>query len=644
MQLDKPTKLKSPFRRAFERRSPLSPWNSDEILRAELFSMERLEQHAASLAAAQQVTERPPPRQSLHARLRDNESVLLAAYRAIAAAAGEGRPISPAAEWLLDNYHLVEEQIREIRQDLPPSFYRVLPKLGNGPFEGYPRVLGVAWAFVAHTDSRFDPESLRSFVRAYQRVQPLTIGELWAVAITLRIVLVENLRRAAARIVSSRAARQEADALADRLLGVNGYTAEPDALLRRDADRESFSPAFTVQLLQRLRDQDPRVTPALHWLEELLAAQGTTSDEIVRDEQQRQGASNVTVRNLITSMRLLSDVDWPEFFESVSLVDDLLRSGSAFAELDFPTRNLYRRAIERFARGSKLTELEVAAAALAAANEPDATDDRHAGCRRTDPGYYLIANGRRAFEATIGYRNPRFTWPRRFELAAGVGNYLAAIALVGAVALSLPLFVLNAWSIPRVHLALLALLGLIPSLDAAIALVNRAVMRAFGATTLPGLALRDGVPSHLRTMVVVPALLTTRAALEAQIDRLEIHYLASPDGELYFALLSDWTDAPTENAAGDEALLAVAGEAIARLNRLHGNGSAGERFLLLHRRRVWSDVQTQWMGWEPIRTSMASMGGPLRFRRESATSLPWMPTPDCPGTRHGAWSANLPTR
>ncbi len=137
-------------------------------------------------------------------------------------------------------------------------------------------------------------------------------------------------------------------------------------------------------------------------------------------------------------------------------------------------------------------------------------------------------------------------------------------------------------------------------------------MRAFGATTLPGLSLRDGVPSHLRTMVVVPALLTTRAALEAQIDRLEIHYLASPDGELYFALLSDWTDAPTENAAGDEALLAVAGEAIARLNRLHGNGSAGERFLLLHRRRVWSDVQTQWMGWERKRGKLHELNRLLR--------------------------------
>ncbi len=600
------------LRRAFGRDSARSPWNSDEILRAELFSIERLEQHAASLAAAQQVTERPVSRESLHARLRDNEAVLLAAHRDIAAATGQGHPISPAAQWLLDNYHVVEEQIREIRQDLPPSFYRRLPKLGNGPFDGYPRVLGVAWAFVAHTDSLFDPESLRRFVRAYQRVQPLTIGELWAIAITLRIVLVENLRRAAARIVSSRAARQEADALADRLLGVNGQAAEPDALLRHDADREPFSPAFTVQLLQRLRDQDPRVTPALHWLEQLLAAQATTADETVRDEHQRQGASNVTVRNIITSMRLLSDVDWPVFFESVSLVDELLRSGSDFAALDFPTRDLYRRAIERLARASGLTELAVAGAALSAANDADATDGAQDDGRRRDPGYYLIANGWRAFAATIGCRGARFSRHPRRGLRGGVGIYLTVIAVVAAVALALPLFALDASGIPRAQLALLALLGLIPALDAAVAIVNRAATTAFGATALPALALRDGVPSHLRTMVVVPILLTTRAALEAQIDRLEIHYLASPDGELYFALLSDWTDAPTESASGDEALVAMADAAIARLNRLHGDGAAGARFYLLHRRRLWSDVQSQWMGWERKRGKLHELNRLLR--------------------------------
>ena len=200
-------------------KAPASPWNTDAIIREELFSINRLEEHAASLAQAQAVTQRPPARRSLNKRLSENESVLLAAYRAIAAAVSEGGSITPAAEWLLDNYHLIEEQIRKIQSDLPPSFYRQLPKLADGPFIGYPRVFGMAWACIAHSDSRFDVETLRRFVRAYQRVQPLTIGELWAVAITLRIVLVENLRRAAERIVGSRVEREQADLVCRPVVG-----------------------------------------------------------------------------------------------------------------------------------------------------------------------------------------------------------------------------------------------------------------------------------------------------------------------------------------------------------------------------------------------------------------------------------------
>ena len=234
---------------------------------------------------------------------------LLSAYRAIGQVASEGHAITPAAEWLLDNYHLVEAQIREIREDLPPGFYRQLPKLADGPLRGYPRVFGIAWAFVAHTDSRFDPETLRRFVLAYQGVQPLTIGELWAVAITLRIVLIENLRRAANGIVTSRAARREADDVADQLLGVDGRSTQPEALIRRSAAGASLSRAFVVQLVQRLRDQDPKVTPAVLWLEAWLAAKGTTAEIVVRDEHQRQAGSNVTVRNIITSMRLISELE-----------------------------------------------------------------------------------------------------------------------------------------------------------------------------------------------------------------------------------------------------------------------------------------------------------------------------------------------
>jgi len=215
--------------------------------------------------------------------------VLLDCYRAIARAIQEEHAITPVAEWLVDNFHIVDEQLREIQDDLPAGYYRKLPKLSAGHLQGYPRVFGLAWAYVAHTDSRFDPEGLRRFVVAYQRVQPLTIGELWAVAITLRVVLVENLRRMAERIVRSRTARLEADALADSLLGSNGQ-AEVDAgtALRR-YEKTPVDAAFAVQLVQRLRDLDPKVRPVLLWLEQRLAAAGTTADEIVRIEHQQQG-------------------------------------------------------------------------------------------------------------------------------------------------------------------------------------------------------------------------------------------------------------------------------------------------------------------------------------------------------------------
>ncbi len=364
-----------------------SHWNNEQILREEIFSIERLEEHARSLAAAQGITRQPGFQRSLGARLRNNEKVLLAAYRSIARAVDEGRSITPAAEWVLDNYHVIEEQIREIREDLPPGFYRQLPKLADGPFAGFPRVFGIAWAFVAHTDSRFDPEFLRRFVHAYQTVEPLTIGELWAVAITLRVVLVENLRRVAQRIVASRAARQEADLVADRLLGVNGQSVNADALIEWQRRSGKITPAFAVQFVQRLRDQDPRFTPSLVWLENELRAMQLDTDRMVQEEHQRQGASNVTVRNIITSMRLMSDVDWAEFFESVSLVDEVLNASGEFTSMDFATRNLYRSAIEVLGRGSDLSELAIARRVFARAGEAKSLRER-------DPGFWLISEGR----------------------------------------------------------------------------------------------------------------------------------------------------------------------------------------------------------------------------------------------------------
>ena len=203
-------------------------------------------------------------------------------------------------------------------------------------------------------------------------------------------------------------------------------------------------------------------------------------------------------------------------------------------------------------------------------------------------------------------------WAARLNRSVGVGGYLTAISVVAAILLAAPLLVLSAAGVGPAVLGLLGVLGAIPAIDAAVALVNRGVNVGFAATLLPALELLDGVPADLRTLVAVPTLLTTWAGVEELIERLEIHHLASPEGDLQFALLTDWTDAASENVDGDAALVAAAAEGIARLNRRYGPAPGGTRFLLLHRRRIWNEGESRWIGWERKRGKLHELNRLLR--------------------------------
>ncbi|HEY5810358.1 MAG TPA: glucoamylase family protein, partial [Povalibacter sp.] len=578
------------------------------VLRSESFSAERLEEHAASLARAQTVADSSDDRLGFDGRLKANEEVLLDACRRISTASSQGRPLTPAAEWFLDNYHLVDEQIREVRVDLPPGFYRELPKLASGPFSGYPRVFGITWAFVAHTDSRFEPDLLRRMVDAYQRVQPLTIGELWAIAITLRIVLIENLRRAAQRMVSNLQARHAADKLADRWLSERGSPLDLAILERNYPRADTMSEVFAVQLHQRLQDRGNEITPVMDWLESQHAATGRTAADLVRIEQERQAASTVTVRNIITSMRLMSDVDWSEFFESVSLVDQRLRTSGDFAQNDFATRNLYRKAIEDLARHSAFSELQITERAIEATTNSAAS----AQSRSSDPGHYLIGAARPEFEATLCYRPRLRTRLQRLFKRRGVAVYLAIVLVVTGIISVVPSTLLSTANLGPLWFTTMAAIAVALALDAAITLVNHILTRVMPPETLPGLSLKDGVPEQSRTLVVIPALLTSMEDVDELLQRLEIHSLTCPEGAMHFALLTDWGDADAEHAPGDDALLDAATRGIERLNLIHTMGSGEARFFILHRRRVWSAGEGRWIGWERKRGKLHELNRLLR--------------------------------
>src|SRR5215216_5233559 len=578
----------------------------EKPFQAEFFSVERLEQYAQTLAAQHKTVTRKGHVQLLP-RLEDNGRKLEAAYKALVEALREGRAISPAAEWLVDNYHIVEEQLREIRQDLPKSYYHELPKLAEGELEGFPRIYAVARELITHTDSRLDTNTLQRFIRAYQTVSPLSIGELWAVAITLRLALVENLRRLAITIARARAERDEADELADKLLDLASL--QPANVMsflnERFGKQEELRQTFLVQLVQRLREQHPSVMPVMDWIEKQLAQKGTSVEQIIHGEHQRQAAAQVTVGNIITSMRLLSTLDWNDFFEKVSLIEPLLGKdpAGAYSRMGFASRDRYRHVVERISKRTRASELEIAEAAvnLAVQTKEESGQKKHVG-------YYLIDAGLVLLENNFRYQPRPGERLRRFLLRHATGTYLGTLTFLTLLIMSLLLYTMNAHGAGWQLLVVTALLALIPASDLALTVLNWDLTHFFPPRLLPRMDIARGIPAEAATFVVVPTIFLSESQVHELVERLEVHYLANQDEHVYFALLGDFPDAETEETPTDSNLLAIAQSGIDALNRRHGN----ERFHLFHRRRQWNPGENKWMGWERKRGKLEEFNRLLR--------------------------------
>ena len=582
------------------------PGGEEGPIRFELFSNERLEQHAMSLAKAQKISSRKEGR-NLIPRVRENCRVLLDAYKDVAKAVHEQRAITPAAEWLLDNFHVIEEQVSDIHVDLPERYYRELPKLAEGVLVGYPRVYGIAWALVAHADSRFDPELLTLFVRAYQNVEPLTLGELWAIPSTLRVLLIENLRRLAVRIMRSQTGRRLADEYVDQIEQIAAQSDKPDSPLPAPVlPAAPMRQAYAVQILQRLHDPHPGAALSLDFLNDWLNEQGVGLDEIVHREHADQIADNATVRNIIISMRAISAFEWPQFVEDASLVDECLRTHDGYGAMDFLTRDRYRHAIEDLAKRSSHSEVEIARRVIDKvqhASEQPTTDGR-----QQEPGYYLIGAGRYAFEREVDFRpSLKQRLLRGYVAYAGLA-YVGSLVLLTGLLLAFPLSASLAAGLSGFQLFLLALFGVFPASDIAVDLVNRFIIAGLPPRPLPRLDLKDGVPETLSTFVVVPTMFISEAGVKEQIEQMEIRYLSNPGGAVRFALLSDWSDAEQETMPNDDQLLNIAVTAVAALNAKYGE----HRFFVFHRKRLWNPGEGKWMGWERKRGKLHEFNRLLR--------------------------------
>lgn len=453
------------------------------------------------------------------------------------------------SEWVLDNYYVVRQALRQIDEDLPQAYYTQLPKLTNGPLKDFPRVYAIVREVLIHRNLLFNADDLQSILTQLQECVSLTMGELWAVPIFLRYGLIE---------------------------------------------------ALSLTLEQTLAAQMKPKIP-IH----LSPASSSFVGEVVKSENDRANDSvydTNAVANVILSLRAISEQDWNDFFDNVSQVEQTLRHDplGIYAQMDFKSRDLYRKEIERlaFATGFVENDLAEISVEIARAGQRKNGHENPLVDRRAHIGYYLMDEGRPVLEARIGYRPSGMLVLRRWFARYASWLFLGSIFLLTVGLLILFLLPVINGAVGLLAGILVGALLLIPGITITTSLVNWLVTMRTSPRILPKMSFREEIPSSFRTLVTIPALLTRPQEVESLVRQIEMHYLRNPEPGLLFALLTDFGDADQETLPEDEALVQQAAQGIEALNVLYQRTNGERPFFLIHRPRVWNPNEGKWMGWE----------------------------------------------
>ena len=595
-------------------------------VRSVIFGSARFSEHGRSLARAHEVTGPHERRGSFFPRLRENLQMLRDARALLEDHARQGHHLAPAAGWLIDHGTLLERQLETVKRSLPRSYFNKLPRLRGEPLAGLPRIYGLAWAWVAHTDSGLDEDLLELFLSAYQSQRELTLAELWAIPTTLRVVLVENLRRLAERAATRQAAQDAAHRWVERTPAAGDV--QRLAQIGHALQQRGVLEAFALQLQRRSDEFSADVGADVRsWL----ATHLTDAAGALQRQQQQQAEDHQSVRNAVTALRGLDRVDWRGvLLRSSAALADLQRL-PVFAAESEATQDLTLHEIEALARQAQVPESEVSAMLARLAGAPP----KHApGSPRAAPGarpapfvhpidpasvpalpasaaplHWLRGPGRPVLVGALALPD-RWARLKRGVRRVATPAYLCTLATATVVLVAWVLQHGAASGLPPWTLAVTALLLAGPASEAVLAVVHRLLSEGLPPAYLPRLAFEDGIPAGQRPLVVMPVMLTSAAGVQALAAQLEQHYLANPERHAQFALLSDCADAPQRQMPTDAPLQTAACSAIEQLNaRYPGSPGAPLRFLLLHRERVWSDSEQAWMGWERKRGKLEQLLG-----------------------------------
>ncbi len=525
-----------------------------------------------------------------------------------------------AGEWLIENQYLLHEQYQYIQKNFPLRYFRRLPVLTSGRMKGYRRIYSILYELLEQNEGKSDPEVLVSFLWAYQQVQPLTIGELWAVPLMLRFVLFHQLREVYEDVNEHRMPVKQEIFWNNKVIPIikDGGQELNKVILSVEKFMGLSNPSVLVFLEREFR-RSAKLKPLLRWLEARANAQNLSIPKLVEEEQNNHARYQRIAGNLFTSLQEINRINWEEYFEELSLVEQILRLDPAriYPEMDFDSRDLMRHELELIAKEWRLPEERVAKKVLNLAQTAERELTRSSV--EAHVGYYLLDEGlgklAQAFESKgFGMRHLRRALRSKPNLI-----YFPSLVFLFLLFFTGSLWAFNsAIGFTPLQLTILGILLVAPVGGSAVRFLHTLLNWAFPPQRLPKIEFRNGIPIEASTMVVIPTMLTNTDDLQSLLRKLEVYHLANCDRHIYFALLTDFVDALEKEMPEDAELLNAALEGIASLNQRYPHPEARTYFYLLHRERKYNPQEGVWMGWERKRGKLTEFNSLLTGEEETS--------------------------
>ena len=550
----------------------------------------QLEKHLEKIASSHNTTSKSQKDTYPVPQLIENFKTIEEVYSILNEHLKLGINIHPAGEWLLDNFYIIEETVKQIQKELPLNKYMNFVGISNGEYKGFARIYVLASEIVAYTDNKIERENLEDYLISYQRKKTLSMDEIWNIGVFLQIAIIENITDICAQIYSSQIQKYRAENIAERL--VENKDKSQTKFKNTKIEKEFFQDMrypFIEYMSYILKRYGKKANAYLNVLEEVVEKLGTTVSDVIKKEHFEIATQKVLMGNSITSIKEIQRINFLDIFEKINGVEEILKKDPAnvYEKMDYKTKEYYRGKIKEISKKTKISEIYIARKMLELAQE-----NLQETTKKTHIGYYLIDNGINELYEKLEYTNKKEKTPQ-----AKTKIYITTIGILTSILSAILSYILNL-KIKNTGLAVISfILFLIPSSEVIIQIIQAILSKTVKPKLIPKMDFSNGIDEDNTTMVVIPTIVKSKEKVVEMFKNLEVYYLANKSPNLYFTLLGDCSESNMQEEKFDIEVIQEGLEQVERLNKKYQNQDF-PIFNFIYRKREWNEKEGSYLGWE----------------------------------------------